>query len=130
MSKLLNESFYDDDNCVLQLLCEIQHSFRYKSHFSKKFKNYQKTIPNDQGRFFGCNALKGFNNQHSIKVQLLNISNIYDIIERLRDDDIVVLKPDIFDSFTGEFTIKEYKICINFHKNNESPIITIVHRVF
>jgi hypothetical protein len=129
MTKILNESFNNDD-LVSPLLCELQHSFRSKSQFAKIFKKYQKTIPNDEGRFFGCDALKGFDNQYSIKVQLSNIDKIYEVIERIRDGDIVILRPDIFDAFTGEFTIKEYKICINFHNSCEIPVITIVHRVF
>lgn len=129
MAKILNGTFYDND-IIPQFLCELQHSFHYISDFAKKFKKYQDTIPNDQGRFFGCDALKGFDNQNSIKVQLSNLEEIYEIIERLRDDDMYVLRPDIFDAFTGEFTIKEYKICINFHKDNQVPVITIIHRVF
>lgn len=129
ITKILNESFYNDDH-ISPLLCELQHSFQSKSDFAKIFKKYQQTIPNDEGRFFGCNALKGFDNQYSIKVQLSNIREIYEIIERIRDTDIVILRPDIFDAFTGEFTIKQYKICINFHNSYENPVITIVNRVF
>jgi hypothetical protein len=124
-----NEESVDEDeiyDMVSPLLCELQHSFKYTSDFAKKFKDYQVTIPNDSGRFFGCIALKGFNITYSVKIQLSNMAKFYEIIEKIRDTNINILKPNVFDAFTGEFTIEEYKICFNFHKNRDVPTITIV----
>jgi hypothetical protein len=110
---------------VSPLIFALQKSLIYKSEFAKKFKNYQQIIPNDQGRFLGCKALKEFNNKFSVKIQLSDMPNFYEIIEKIRDTSIEILRPNIYDAYTCEITLGEYNICFNFHNNYEIPVITM-----